>query len=76
MTKEFIHDDMSILNFIILCLDRLIVSRTINVIRPFIIAMIITKDAGQLIFINRKYSIIPILLIQQPNKHYNVFLYA
>jgi len=35
---------MSILNFIILYLDRIIVSRTIDVIRPFIIAMVIIKD--------------------------------
>ncbi len=64
---------MSILNFIILCLVRKIVSRTIDVIRPFIIAMVIIKDTGQSIFINRKYPIMPKLPIQQPNKHDNVF---
>ena len=67
---------MSILNFIILCLVRKIVSRTIDVIRPFIIAMVIIKDTGQFIFINRKYPIMPKLPIQQPNKHHNVFLDA
>ena len=67
---------MSILNFIILCLDRIIVSRTIDVIRPFIIAMIIIKDTGQSISINRKYPIMPKLPMQQPNKHHNVFLDA
>ena len=67
---------MSILNFIILWLDKINVSRTIDVIRPFIIAMVIIKDTGQSIFINRKYSIMPKLPIQQPNKHHNVFLDA
>ena len=67
---------MSILNFIILCLVRKIVSRTIDVIRPFIITMVIIKDIGQSIFINRKYPIMPKLLIQQPNKHHNVILNA
>ena len=62
---------MSILNFIILCLDRIIVSRTIDVIRPFII-----EGTGQSIFINRKYPIMPKSSIQQPNKHQNVFLDA
>ena len=65
---------MSILNFIILCLYRLIVSRTIDVTRPFIIAMIIIKDTSQSIFTNRKYPIMPRLPIQQPNKRHNVFL--
>ena len=64
---------MYILNFIILYLDRIIVSRTINVIKPFLIAMVIIKDTGQSIFINRKYPIMPKLPIQQPNKHHNVF---
>ena len=64
---------MSILNFIILCLDRIIVSRIIDVIRPFIIIMIIIKDTGYSIFIIRKYPIMPNLPIQQPNKHHNVF---
>ena len=67
---------MSKLNFIILCLARIIVSRTIDVIRPFIIAMVIIKDTGQSIFINRKYPIMPKLPTQQPNKHRNVFLDA
>ena len=55
---------MSILNFITLCLERMIVSRTIDVIRTFIIALIIIKDAGQSIFINRKYPNMPKLPIQ------------
>ena len=67
---------MSILNFIILCLDRIIVSRIIDVIRPFIIIMIIIKDTGYSIFIIRKYPIIPKLPIQQPNEHHDLFLYA
>ena len=67
---------MSILDFIILCLDRIIISKTIDVIRLFIIAMVIIKDTGQSIFINRKYPIMPKLPIQQPNKHHNVLLDA
>ena len=67
---------MYILNYIILYLDRIIVSRIINVIKPFLIAMVIIKDTGQFIFINRKYPIMPKLPIQQPNKHHNVFLDA
>ena len=38
--------------------------------------MVIIKDTGQFIFINRKYTIMPKLPIQQPNKHHNVFLDA
>tara|TARA_A100000164_G_scaffold146847_1_gene130424 strand:+ start:1524 stop:1727 length:204 start_codon:yes stop_codon:yes gene_type:complete len=67
---------MSILNFIILYSDRIIISKNIDVIRPFIIAMVIIKDTGQSIFINRKRPIMPKLPIQQPNKHQNVFLDA
>ena len=67
---------MSILNFIILYSDRIIISKNIDVIRPFIIAMVIIKDTGQSIFINRKHPIMPKLPIQQPNKHQNVFLDA
>ena len=67
---------MSILNFTILCLIRIIVSRTIDVIRSFIIAIVIIKDTSQSIFINRKYPIMQKLPIQQPNKHHNVFLDA
>ena len=67
---------MSILNFIILNLYRVIISKTVDVIRPFIIAMVIIKDTGQPIFINRKYPIMPKLPIQQPNKLHNVFLDA
>ena len=67
---------MSILNFIILYSDRIIISRTIDVMRPFIISMVIIKDTGQSIFINRKYPIMPKLPKQQPNKHHNVFLDA
>ena len=67
---------MSILNFIILYSDRIIISKNIDVIRPFIIAMVIIKDTGQSIFINRKYPIMPKLPTQQPNKHRNVFLDA
>ena len=63
---------MSILNSIIY-IDRIIVSRIIDVIRPFIIAMVIIKDTGQSIFIIRKYPTMPKLPIQQPNKHHNVF---
>ena len=63
---------MSILNFIILYSDRIIISKNIDVIRPFIIAMVIIKDTGQSIFINRKYPIMPKLPTQQPNKHHNV----
>ena len=65
---------MSILNFIILYSDRIIISKNIDVIRPFIIAMVIIKDIGQYIFINRKYPIMPKLPIQEPNKHHNVLL--
>ena len=67
---------MSILNFIILYSDRIIISKNIDVIRPFIIAMIMIKEAGQSIFIKRKYPIMPKLPIQQPNKHHNIFLDA
>ena len=67
---------MSILNFIILYSDRIIISKNIDVLRSFIIAMVIIKDTGQYIFINRKYPILPKLPIQQPNKHHNVFLDA
>jgi hypothetical protein len=56
--------------------SRLIKVKNIDVIRPFIIAMVIIKDTGQSIFINRKYPIMPKLPIQQPNKHLNVFLDA
>ena len=64
---------MSILNSIILCIDRIIVSKIIDVIRPFIIAMVIIKDTGKSIFIIKKYPIMSKLPIQQPNKHHNVF---
>ena len=64
---------MSKLNFTILCLDRIIISKTIDVIRPFISAMVIIKDTDQYIFINRKYPIMPKSPIQQTNKHHNVF---
>ncbi len=67
---------MSILNFIILYSDRIIISKNIDVIRPFIITMVIIKDTGKSIFINRTYPIMPKLPIQQPNKHRNVFLDA
>ena len=67
---------MSILNFIILYSDRIIISKIIDVIRSFIIAMVIIKDTGQSIFINRKYPIMPKLPTQQPNKHHNLFLEA
>ena len=67
---------MSILNFIILYSDRIIISKNIDVIRPFIIEMVIIKDTGQSIFINRKYPIMPKLPTQQPNKYHNVFLDA
>ena len=67
---------MSILNFITLYSDRIIISKNIDVIRPFMIAMVIIKDTGQYIFINRKYPIMPKLPIQQPNKHHKVFLDA
>jgi len=67
---------MSILNFITLYSDRIIISKNIDVIRPFMIAMVIIKDTGQYIFINRKYLIMPKLPIQQPNEHHNVFLDA
>ena len=67
---------MFILNFIILYSNRIIISKNIDVIRPFIIAMVIIKDTGQSIFINRKYPIMPKLPTQQPNKHRNVFLDA
>ena len=50
---------MSILNFIILYSDRIIISKNIDVIRPFIIEMVIIKDTGQSIFINWKYPIMP-----------------
>ena len=50
---------MSILNFITLYSDRIIISKNIDVIRPFMIAMVIIKDTGQYIFINRKYSTMP-----------------
>ena len=65
---------MSILNFIILSLYRLIIPKTIDLIRPFIIAMVIIKGTGQSILINRKYPIMPKSPIQQTNKHHNVFL--
>ena len=67
---------MSILNFITLYSDRIIISKNIDVIRPFMIAMVIIKDTGQYIFINRKYPTMPKLPIQQPDKYHNVFLDA
>ena len=66
---------MSISNFIILYSDRIIISKNIDVIRPFIIAIVIIKDTGQSIFINRKYPIMPKLLTKQPNKHYERYKY-
>ena len=47
MIKVFINDVNVYINFIILDLDRIIVSKTIDVIKPFIIAMVIIKDTGQ-----------------------------
>ena len=76
MIKVFIYDINVFINFIILCLNRIIISRIIDVIRPFIIAMIIIKDTAQSISINRYCPIMPKLPIQQPNKHHNVILDA
>ena len=76
MIKVFIHDVYVYIKFIILYSYRIIISKNIDGIRPFIIAMVIIKDTGQSIFINRKHPIMPKLPIQQPNKHQNVFLDA
>ena len=76
MVKVLIHDVYVYIKFIILYSYRIIISKNIDVIRPFIIAMVIIKDTGQSIFINEKYSIMPKLPTQQPNKHHNVFLDA
>ena len=76
MVKVLIHDVYVYIKFIILYSYRIIISKNIDVIRPFIIAMVIIKDTGQSIFINRKYPIMPKLPIQQPDKHHNVFLDA
>ena len=76
MVKVLIHDVYVYIKFIILYSDKIIISKNIDVIRPFIIAIVIIKDTGQSIFINRKYPIMPKLPIQQPNKHHNVFLDA
>lgn len=67
---------MSILNSIFLCLNRIIVLKTIDMIRPLITALVIIKDTGQSILINRKYLIKSKSLIQQLNKQHNVFLDA
>ena len=74
MVKVLIHDVYVYIKFIILYSYRIIISKNIDVIRQFIIAMVIIKDTGQSIFINRKYPIMPKLSTQQPNKHRNVFL--
>ena len=70
----FIRDVNVYIKFYYLSLYRVIISKTIDLIRPFIIAMVITKGTGQSILINRKYPIMPKSPIQQPNKHHNVFL--
>ena len=76
MVKVLIYDVYVYINFIILYSNRITISKNIDVIRRFIIAMVIIKDTGQSIFINRKYPIMPKLPIQQPDKHHNVFLDA
>ena len=76
MVKVLIHDVYVYIKFIILYSYRIIISKNIDVIRPFMIAMVIIKDTDQYIFINRKYPIMPKLPIHQPNKHHNVFLDA
>ena len=76
MVKVLIHDVYVYIKFIILYSYRIIISKNIDVIRQFIIAMVIIKDTGQSIFINRKHPIMPKFPIQQPDKHHNVFLNA
>ena len=52
-----------------ICLERIIVSRTIDVINPLKIARLIIAQTGQSIPRNWKYAIVPKSPMEQPSKH-------
>ena len=55
-----------------ICLERIIVSRIIDVINPLKIARLIIAQMGQLLPINWKYAIVPKSPMEQPSKHQDV----
>tara|TARA_B100001109_G_C18462602_1_gene289611 strand:- start:139 stop:396 length:258 start_codon:yes stop_codon:yes gene_type:complete len=59
-----------------ICLERINVSKAIDVNIPFTIAKDIIAKTDQVISVNWKKAIVPKSPIQQPNKHQEVFLDA
>ena len=59
-----------------ICLERINVSKAIEVKMPFTIANDMMAKTGQAISANWKKAIVPKSPIQQPNKHQEVFLDA
>tara|TARA_Y100000591_G_scaffold108661_1_gene92450 strand:+ start:28 stop:297 length:270 start_codon:yes stop_codon:yes gene_type:complete len=55
------------------CLIKIMVSRIILVIKPFIIAKIIIAKTGKGILVNWKNNIVPKSPIAHPSKHQAVF---
>tara|TARA_A100001037_G_C14556231_1_gene373877 strand:- start:170 stop:493 length:324 start_codon:yes stop_codon:yes gene_type:complete len=55
-----------------ICLERIIVSRIIDVINPLKIARLIIAQTGQSIPRNWKYAIVPKSPMEQPSKHQDV----